>query len=215
MGPSLRDKARRLWTSLPETWAASPALARFLTDWPAAPRLVPRAVGRARASSAPTMEQPLPVLRWLPEIATAADRFGADFVEALCAGAGSLGWRQTYAVADVGEEFLRNYAWAEVLSAGAADRAAQISCGVLVLGPNTFYPAHHHEAEELYLPLVGTAEWLKGDGAWRRRSPGTLIHHSSEETHAMRTGEQSLLAMYLWRSTNPAQRARLVRRGAE
>ncbi|MGD0502980.1 MAG: dimethylsulfonioproprionate lyase family protein [Steroidobacteraceae bacterium] len=207
MGLSLRDEARRLWMTLPQMSPALPALARFLADWPAAP-LQP-------GGSQPPARQPPAVLRWLPDITVDPDRFGAGFVQAVCAAAGSLGWRQTYTVAEVGEEFLRNYAWAQLLSPGPATGAAQISCGVLVLGPNTFYPAHQHEAEELYLPLVGTAEWLKGDGAWRRRSPGTLIHHSSEETHAMRTGGQPLLAMYLWRSTNLLQSARLDRRRAE
>ena len=101
------------------------------------------------------------------------------------------------------------------LPPGSGIGAAQISCGVLVLGPNTFYPPHRHEAEEIYLPLAGTAEWLKGDGVWRHRRPGTLIHHSSEETHAMRTGEQPLLAMYLWRSADLGQNARLDPGNAE
>jgi hypothetical protein len=140
--------------------------------------------------------------------------FGADFVNTLCAAAGSLDWQQTYGIADVGGWFLQNYGWAELLTPGAATGVAQISCGVLVLGPDTFYPAHRHEAEEIYLPLAGTAEWQQGDAAWRRRSPGTLIHHSSEEPHAMRTGEHPLLAMYLWRSVDLSQDARLDRRNA-
>jgi hypothetical protein len=204
MGPSLRDEARRLWMTLPQMSPASPALARFLAEWPA-----------LQPPPRPPAGQPPAVLRWLPRIAVHDERFCAGFVTALCAAAGSLGWRQTYTVDEVGDEFLRNYAWAELSGPGAATGAAQISCGVLVLGPNTFYPAHHHEAEELYLPLVGTAEWRKGDGAWQRRPPGTLIHHSSEETHAMRTGGQPLLAMYLWRSANLGQSARLDRRATE
>jgi hypothetical protein len=30
-----------------------------------------------------------------------------------------------------------------------------IACGVLLLGPDTEYPDHSHEAEELYFPLAG------------------------------------------------------------
>ncbi len=227
---------------LPQTTPAAAALARFLSDWPAAPsQPVRRPDISARAAShspappahaphgaaPPTTasqgaaphappQQPFPVLRWLPRLTADADCFGADFIQTLRAAAGSLAWRQTYAVAEVGEEFLRNYAWAEI-AAGHDARigTVQISCGVLVLGPDTFYPPHRHEAEEIYLPLAGTAEWRKGDGAWRRHPPGTSIHHSSEETHAMRTGDQPLLAMYLWRSETPGQSARLDAGSAE
>jgi hypothetical protein len=211
MDHSLRIEAYRLWTMVLAAMPEAPARARFLGDWPISAVQVPSRPGlRAPGPAGP----PLPVLRWLPRIAADADRFGADFVETLCGAAGSLDWRQTYTIAQVGELFLQNYGWAELSSPSAATGVAQISCGVLVLGPHTFYPLHRHEAEEIYLPLAGTAEWQKGDAAWRRRSPGTLIHHSSEEPHAMRTGEDPLLAMYLWRSEDLRQDARLDRRSA-
>ena len=227
MGPSLRDEARRVWTRFPKATPEAAALARFLADWPASAsqpsreQIGSRAPLPAPALPAPALRAParppLPVLRWLPQLTVQAGRCGGAFLETLSGAAGSLAWRQTYTRDEVGEEFLRNYAWAE-LSRSRSDSgigAAQISCGVLVLGPNTFYPPHRHEAEEIYLPLAGTAEWLKGDGVWRHRRPGTLIHHSNEETHAMRTGEQPLLAMYLWRSADLGQHARLDAGNAE
>jgi hypothetical protein len=208
MGSSLRTEALRLWTAVPASMPEAPALARFLADWPAS------AGNEAHEPAA----RALPVLRWLPQIAGDADRFGGDFVEALCGSAHSLDWRQTYTVTDISGRFLQNYGWAEILRPSARSGASsnpQISCGVLVLGPNTFYPPHRHEAEEIYLPLSGTAEWQQGGAVWRHRSPGTLIHHSSEELHAMRTGEHPLLAMYMWRSVDLHHKARFDRRNAE
>ena len=211
MESSLCDGAHRLWRTLKSTAPESAALAHFLADWPPAPALP------LPSPSPPQPAKTLPVLRWLPRIAADAERFGAEFVALLCGSAASLHWRQTYTLAQVGGRFLENYGWAELMGPGAITGAVQISCGVLVLGPDTFYPSHRHEAEEIYLPLAGTAEWRQGDDAasWRRRSPGTLIHHSSEEPHAMRTGEQPLLAMYLWRSADLRQGARLDHRSAE
>ncbi len=196
-----------MWAALATATPAGQRLARFLADWPAA---------NERPLPPEPAAPPLPVLRWLPRIAADAGGFGAGFVETVCAEAGSLAWRQTYAAGEVGVPFLQNYGWAELFGAAPAPAGGvtQISCGVLVLGPDTFYPPHRHEAEEIYVPLVGIAEWQQGDAAWRRRSPGTLIHHSSEEPHAMRTGDQPLLAMYLWRSNDLGQRARLDRRRA-
>jgi hypothetical protein len=213
MGPSLRDEARRVWTTFPKATPEAAALARFLADWPASASQPSREQIGSRAPLHPPAQ--LPVLRWLPQLTVQAGRCGAAFLETLSGAAGSLAWRQTYTRDEVGDEFLRNYAWAELSRSGSGIGAAQISCGVLVLGPNTFYPPHRHEAEEIYLPLAGTAEWLKGDGVWRHRRPGTLIHHSSEETHAMRTGGQPLLAMYLLRSADLGQNARLDPGNAE
>ncbi len=91
------------------------------------------------------------------------------------------------------------------------ERDERIACGFLILGPSTHYPRHRHEAEEIYLPLSGTAAWQQGDAGWQDRAPGALIHHASEEPHAMRTRGSPLLALYLWRSDNLAQKARLDR----
>jgi hypothetical protein len=184
---------RKLLESLQE-----PALAPFLADWP---RTSPR---RALHSSH------LPVLRWLPEIARAAAPFGFELVAELHRAAPSLAWRQTYTAKDLDRAFLDNYGWSEILGSGNGPLVSErIACGFLILGPSTHYPRHRHEAEEIYLPLSGTAAWQQGDAGWQDRAPGALIHHASEESHAMRTGGSPLLALYLWRSDNLAQKARL------
>src|SRR5579859_43720 len=193
---SLPALARALLDSMRD-----PILARFLADWPASAPVQPP----ARGAAGPL----LTVLRFLPRIAADQARFGAPFVSALCRAAASLAWRQSYTEREVGAAFLENYGWSELLHPRASGTGAQISCGVVVLGTDTLYPRHRHEAEEIYLPLSGTAAWLQGDALWRVRPPGTLSHHLSEEPHAMRTGDEPLLAMYLWRSSNFEQKARL------
>jgi hypothetical protein len=174
-----------------------PAFAPFLADWPRA------AVPRVATTS------DLPVLRWLPDIAGDTAAFGIDLVAALCHAAPSLAWRQTYTAKDLDAVFLDNYGWSEILGANGPLASERIACGFLILGPSTHYPRHRHEAEEMYLPLSGTAAWQQGDAVWRERPPGTPIHHAGNEPHAMRTGASPLLALYLWRSANLAQKARL------
>jgi hypothetical protein len=176
---------------------ATPALAPFLAEWPGA---------TGRRTVAPCS---LPVLRWLPEVAGDAPHFSAGLVAALCRAAPSLAWRQTYTANELGAEFLENYGWSEIVGQSGALASERIACGFLLLGPNTLYPRHRHEAEELYVPLAGTAAWQQGDGLWREQPPRTLIHHASEEAHAMRTGARPLLALYLWRSADLAQKSRL------
>jgi hypothetical protein len=192
---AIAARIRKLLESLQE-----PALAPFLADWPS--------TSPQRTITA----SPLPVLRWLPEITRDAAPFGFDLVAAIFRAAPSLAWRQTYAAEDLDRAFLDNYGWSEILGAGNGALASErIACGLLILGPSTHYPCHRHEAEEIYLPLSGTAAWQQGDAAWQERAPGTLIHHAREEPHAMRTGGSPLLALYLWRSDNLAQKARFDR----
>jgi quercetin dioxygenase-like cupin family protein len=187
-----------------------PTLARFLADWPTDAQL--REDGaRPLAATIPPSAAALPVLRWLPRIAADGASFDRGFVSALCRTARSLAWRQSYARGEVDAVFLENYGWSELLRPAEKRTSAQISCGVLVLGPRTLYPPHRHEAEEIYVPLSGTASWQQGDALWREQPPGALIHHLSEESHAMRTGEEPLLALYLWRSIDLTQKARLSR----
>lgn len=110
-----------------------------------------------------------------------------------------LAWRQSYGAAEFGPDFLERYGWTELIGTSGPIASDAASCGILVLGPETFYPAHAHEAEELYVPLAGTAWWQRGDGAPARLQPGTPIHHPSWLPHSMRTDAEALVALYCWR----------------
>jgi hypothetical protein len=173
-----------------------PVLAPYLADWPSK--------GPCRAVAACE----LPVLRWLAQMAGDA-AFAVELVAAVARAAPSLAWRRTYTAQELGAAFVDNYGWSEIFGGNGPIACDGIACGFLILGPATHYPRHRHEAEEIYLPLSGTAAWQQGDAIWREHPPGTLIHHVSNEPHAMRTGAGPLLALYLWRSANLAQKARL------
>jgi Dimethlysulfonioproprionate lyase len=181
-----------------ESW-----LAGWPTDWPSR--------GTVSASPIPPRHT-LAVLEWLPHAAQAAPAFSAELCALLADAAGGLSWQQTYSHADVASgaietSFLDRYGWCEVIGPRAPIRSDRIACGFLLLGPQTCYPSHRHEAEELYLPLSGGAAWRQGDGDWQQRVPGTLIHHASFETHAMRTAAAPLLALYVWRGGNVQAKA--------
>ena len=161
----------------------------------------PRLDGRA---------QPLlPVLDWLTVIAAGHHDFAGPLIEALCRAAPSLTWRQTYTLADIDADFLSNYGYTEIIGPAAPRYSQRLAAGFLLLGPRTHYPRHRHEAEEIYVPLSGEAEWLQGDGVWRQRSPGSLIHHAGDEPHAMRTAAEPLLALYVWYGADLNGTARL------
>lgn len=151
----------------------------------------------------------LPVLRWLVELAQTAPDFSSQLVGELADIGPALAWRQSYAVPLVTQAFLDNYGWTELVGPRGVFPASVFACGFLLLGPSTFYPSHHHEAYELYVPLAGVASWQRGDRAWQPEKPGSLVIHASGEPHAMQTGTSALLALYLWRSNDLLQSAKL------
>jgi hypothetical protein len=176
----------------------APAVTPFLAEWP-------MSVG-CRATMA---ARDLPVLRWMTDVAADGTSVGGSVIAALYRHMRALDWRQTYAAGQIGDEFLRNYGWTEILGLHTGASSTRIACGFLLLGPATCYPRHRHEAQEIYVPLSGTASWQQGDGIWQDRPPGSVIHHASEEPHAMQTKSRPLLALYVWRSANLNQEARL------
>jgi len=175
----------------------APQLASFMNEWPR--------TGQRRA----TVPASLDVLRWMSRVKANAPDFSSTLVRTLSRATPLLNWRQTYKQPAVGATFLANYGYTEIVGLAGPLPSSRLACGFLLLGPMTTYPPHHHEAEEIYVPLSGTASWLHGDQHWREELPGAVIHHMSNESHAMRTAAEPLLALYLWRSNNLNQKSSL------
>jgi hypothetical protein len=176
---------------------AGPAADAFIRDWPR--EMVAR----------PLVARPLPVVASLKGVSRFAAPETRALVEQIAALAAELDWRQSYTKADFGERFLHNYGWSEWIGGRGPFVSDVMACGVLLLGAGTEYPAHSHEAEELYLPLAGRAWWRSGESEWRLRAPGTWIHHPSWTTHAMRTSAEPLLAAYVWRAGDLSAKSRI------
>ncbi len=203
--PALPALTRELLHSLEHA-----ALRPWLTLWPTVSPMPVPTPPTPRSANAASAAHSLAVLGWLPVMAAARHDFAGPLIDALCRAAPSLEWRQTYSRDEIGAEFLRSYGYTEILGPTTAWRSDRLRCGFLLLGPGTHYPRHHHEAEELYVVLSGTAAWTQGDAPWRDRPPGTVIHHASGEPHAMRTAAEPLLALYVWHGTGLERAARLA-----
>jgi len=150
--------------------------------------------------------RPLAVVRHLPAC-TASSKRGEKLVTSLADKADRLHWGQTYAASDFGQDFLDGYGWVELFGTRGHFANDVVAGGFLLLGPGISYPDHHHVAEEIYIPLTGGAQWRKGEGGFVRRAADEVIHHPSNVNHAMRTGPEPLLALYLWRGGPLAQKS--------
>lgn len=153
--------------------------------------------------------RPLPVLAWRGELENKAAPETRALTAAVATAAEGLAWGQTYRAKDISEAFLARYGWCELLGQRGHFASEAIALGVLLLGPETAYPLHRHEAEEVYLVLSGTAGWRKGAAEERLLPPGSVVHHPAWTPHAMRAAAEPLLALYLWRGGDLVQKSQL------
>jgi len=151
--------------------------------------------------------QSLPVLDYLPRLAATAAGSYRPVLDRLIEAQAGLYFGQTYSESDFGAEFLHQYGWIKLLGPDAYWHSDQLSSGFLILGDDNIYPQHWHEAEELYLPISGDAEWYQQDQGWQRKPAGSLIHHASGVKHGTRTTGEPMIALYLWRDGNLTQKS--------
>ena len=111
-----------------------------------------------------------------------------------------LRWSQNpnYTEANSSRVFLDGYAYAGFSGPDAPLLCAVPRGGLVLLGPGVEYPSHHHAPKEVYLVLTPGSQWCLDEGEWFDVEAGELIFHDSWQMHAMRTGEQPLLAFAGW-----------------
>jgi mannose-6-phosphate isomerase-like protein (cupin superfamily) len=59
---------------------------------------------------------------------------------------------------------------------------------------------HYHRAEEIYIPLAGSAEFVLGDRGPVTRRAGDVIYVEPEMPHGFRTSDRYLAVYYLWQA---------------
>lgn len=178
--------------------------ARAADDGAAAPMLAE--VAQALAAVEPPRERAAPVR--LPGCrhyagALSAARGGAmaDIAAAFDALEPDMVWTQTaHYRAALGDDYMDNYAYSQLV--GGWDSMVvheRIAVGLFLIGPGRHYPEHHHEAEEIYVPLSGDTLWSLDGAVASPRPPGTTIHNPPWQRHAMTTLQTPLFAFYCWR----------------
>ncbi|MDK4701349.1 MULTISPECIES: dimethylsulfonioproprionate lyase family protein [unclassified Rhizobium] len=162
-------------------------------DWPAQPRSL--------------ATHGLPVVDYLRKHDRLGEGAEGVLFDRLFQAANELHWAQTYSITDFGADFLQRYGWVELFGTRGHFVSEEMAGGFLLLGPGVHYPDHHHEAEEIYIPLTDGSLWSKDAQPFLPRWSGEIIHHPSNIRHAMRTEDQPLVALYLWRGGPLAQKS--------
>jgi hypothetical protein len=142
----------------------------------------------------------LPVVRHFADTVGEAMLVSPDLAAALAAIDDQLHWRQTVAYSDalLGEGFMANYGWCQLIGPYGYFSGADFLLGLLLIGPGQHYRDHFHPAPELYFPLTGGTAWRRQDTAFETREAGTAIWHAPREIHATRTALKPLLAVWCW-----------------
>ena len=143
---------------------------------------------------------------WLAPACALADPTSHDTANALLAAAPYLRWYRPYDMStetSAHRPFLEGYACTLLCGrprhgVRAAFFADDLLVAFALQAPKLFYDSHEHEARELYRVIGGTAEWWRDGEPWQPRAPGTWLEHASFQGHAMRTGDQPMLAMAVW-----------------
>jgi hypothetical protein len=170
----------------------------FIANWPSEPF-----VTRTISSNS------LPVLGSLPNIVADNNLATQKIIDKLRVAAEQLDWQQSYTAEEIGDDFLANYGWTELIGLRGPVKSKNISCGFLMLGPNIEYPKHCHEACEVYIPLTSQTAWVAGESGMHTKVAGNIIYHDSWLAHAMRTNNSPLLALYFWHGGKLSQKPRI------
>jgi mannose-6-phosphate isomerase-like protein (cupin superfamily) len=148
---------------------------------------------------APEAPRQLPVVRfWDTALDTLLRGDGAELARLLQLLTPRLHWFQGehYTAATMGTVFMDNYALAELVGPRGLCRSPNLALGILLLGPETYYPPHRHPAEEgLYL-LSGRGTWHLDRGATISLPPGGVVHIPAGSAHAFWSFDAPMAALY-------------------
>lgn len=141
----------------------------------------------------------LPVVRHLDAVDPSADATINAILDGLLRLAPVLPWRQTAGYLDMlSRDYLDNYGYVQLLGPNAIVEHPDVRVGIGLWGPNLHYPAHQHEAEELYHVLAGGPSFSGRDGERRLTRPGDAVHHSPWQVHSQDFGATPTVLLYCW-----------------
>lgn len=109
-------------------------------------------------------------------------------------------WRETYKGSGLPDAFLDVFGTWCLIGDGGPYQSDHIASYVLYMPAGLWYPYHHHPAEELYLVLAGSGEFLVAGQEPRHLNAGDSIMHQSNQPHALQTHDQPVLCYVVWRN---------------
>ena len=144
----------------------------------------------------------LPAIDCLGAAAAHAEPHSRKLLELFNKHKEDLFWEQSYKKEDdlVPDKMLANYGFAEILGSRGPFVSNRVRSGIGIYGAGVHYPRHWHEAEEIYLPLSGSAKFTI-DGKTTEHGSGEVVFVASNTPHSFVVNEErSLVLFYLWQA---------------
>lgn len=127
-----------------------------------------------------------------------------DIASSLKAARHDLAWREDNAEyyapgADLGDGYKNCNLHSLLIGPDACGFEAQDFCmGLFMLGPQTLYRDHAHDAPELYVNLSPRSGWRLASIDWRDYNAGSIIWNGPGDPHATRTYDRPFLSIFVW-----------------
>ena len=109
-------------------------------------------------------------------------------------------WRETYKDTDLPRDFLDAFGSWCLIGSGGPYTSDHIASYMLYMPAGLWYPWHHHPAEELYVVLAGSGEFLVSGEEPQQLGVGDAIMHEANQPHALRTTDAPILCYVVWRN---------------
>lgn len=111
-----------------------------------------------------------------------------------------LKFEQSYKKQDnlVGDDMLAGYGFAEITGKLGPLQSDLIRSGMGIWGPQIHYPTHHHQAEEVYIVLRGSAKFVLDGQPPVHKTAGDAIFVRSNMDHGFYTEDDVFFVLYYW-----------------
>jgi quercetin dioxygenase-like cupin family protein len=121
-------------------------------------------------------------------------------------------WEQSYTAAEkaVGADMLAGYGYTEIVGKRGPYLSERIRAGVGVFAAGVDYPAHRHQAEEIYVVLAGSGVFRLGENPPEEQTAGAVVHITSQLVHRITMGAEPLVIFYLWRGGDLREKSTFV-----
>ena len=109
-----------------------------------------------------------------------------------------LTWRRRMGGPTASENFDDGHGNVMIVGPGGFEERDDVWVGASLMAPQVRYPDHNHKPEEVYL-VLSRGEFRQGEAPWFEPGIGGTLFNVPNITHAMRSGDAPLFAVWcLW-----------------